>query len=133
VKNIIAGLVVVVGLVAGFSVGTTGCTSAEVKQAEADLVKVLQKADDALAALADNPALLDDADLALSALAAVAPQTGPVHDAIVRAQAAIVALKEHKSTIAQAQSYLQVVINLLESNGKVPAGAVRHKLTLKKP
>jgi hypothetical protein len=123
-KTLITGILV---LSLGFtgSMGVTGCTTQQVKQAEADLLKVLQAADNALTTL-NTPENLANAEAALSALAAVAPQTGPVHQAIVSAQAALVALQNNKGTVSAVQLALDTVVSLLETQGAVPAGAVHH-------
>lgn len=116
--------------------GTTivGCTSQQVQTAEADILKVLQGASGALDAVASDPTALPKAEAALSALAAVAPQTGPIHQAIVNAQAALVALQSNPGTIGNVQMALQTVIDLLEAQGSVPLGAVKQKtFTAKKP
>ncbi len=110
-----------------------GCTSQQVQQAEADLVKVLQAADDAVVKYAEDPKTLDKAEAGLSALAAVAPQTGPIHDAIVAAQAALLSVKNNQGTVAGVQLALDTLIGLLEKQNQIPVGAVRHKKSLTKP
>lgn len=110
-----------------------GCTTQQVQTAETDLLKVLQGAVGALDAVASDPTAIPKAEAALSALAAIAPQTGPIHQAIVNAQAALVSLQNNPGTIGNVQMALQTVIDLLESQGNVPVGAVKQKAFAKKP
>lgn len=127
-KKLISAGVLALGLGIA-SVTTVGCTSQQIQTTETTLLKVLQGAAGALDALAANPTAIPDAEAALSALAAVAPQTGPVHQAIVNAQAALNALAKQQSNgnVAAVQTALQNVIGLLETQGAVPVGAVRQR------
>jgi hypothetical protein len=117
-KKLLLSLILVTGLVAG------GCTSAQTQQAEQDLVKVLKVAESALLAVGNDPATLQKAEAALSALAAIAPQTGPVHQAIVDAQAALNAVIANKATMTEAELALDAVISLLEQDSTIPRGVV---------
>ena len=116
-KNSLIASILVLGL---------GCNSAEVKTVETDIAKVLQAADDALGVLASDPKAFAQAESDLSSLAAIAPQTGPIHQAIIDAQAALNAVQKNQGSVAAAQAALQTVINLLENQGNIPLGAVRH-------
>lgn len=115
--------------VAGFTIG--GCTSQQIQTVETDLASVLQVAVDAVDALQNNPQAIAGAEAALSSLAAVAPQTGPVHQAIVDAQAALNALQSNPNALPQAQAALQKVIGLLEGQGTIPLGRVIHHTATK--
>ena len=123
-KNLLITGLLVLGLGVA-SVGSIGCTTAQVREAEKDLIKALQIADAALVAVANNPKALADAELALASLAVLAPQSGPIHQAIIDAQAALNALQRNQGTLGEVQAALGVVISLLEAQGKVPLGAVR--------
>lgn len=109
-----------------FGLAIAGCTAAQVQTAEKDLTKVLQVALVALDNVAEHPETVAQAEAALSALAAIAPQTGPAHQAIVDAQAALNALQKGQAQVGQVQMALQTVISLLEQQGVVPVGSVRH-------
>lgn len=115
-KFVLAGL-----LAAGLA--SFGCTSQQVATAETDLAKVLQVTVDVL----DNPKTVPQAEAVLSVLAGIAPPTGPVHTAIVDAQAALNAYQRNQGSVATVQSALKVVINLLEHQGSLPVGAVRSR------
>lgn len=114
------------GLLA-LSLGLAGCTSAQTQDVEKNLVKVLQAASDALDVLKDHPETIDRAEAALSALAVIAPQSGPIHQAIVEAQAALNALQKNAGSIEKVQLALNKVIDLLEQHNAIPLGAARHK------
>jgi len=120
---------VILSLMFGGTLCWNGCTSAQVKETETDLVKILQTASNALSTLNNNPSAIADAELALSAVAAIAPQTGSVHQAIVDAQAALNALQRNQGTLVSVQTALQVVIDLLEKQNTIPKSAVHHTIS----
>lgn len=117
-KFLLAGLLAI-------SLGLSGCTSMTAKEAEDNLVKVLQSASQALDVLKDHPETIERAEAALSALAVLAPQTGPIHQAIVEAQAALNALQKNQGSIDKVQLALNKVIDLLEQHNAIPLGAAR--------
>ena len=117
-KSLLAGILAI-------GIGISGCTSTGTKPDPETLVKVLQAAEKALDTLANDPAALATAEVALSELAKVAPQTGPVHQAIIDAQAALVALQKNQGTLQAVDAALEVVVSMLESKQEIPAGAVR--------
>lgn len=118
----------IVGLLSLGSIGivTTGCTSAQIQVVEADLVRALQVSVSALDQVSNNPQAISQAEAALNNLAAMLPQSGPVHQAVVTAQSALAALKDKQATVVDVRIALQTVIDLLENQQKIPAGAVRH-------
>jgi len=120
-KNLLSGLILIFGLgISGLSL--TACNSTQTQTVKNDIAKVLEGAIAALNTLNNNPAAIADAEAALSALAAVVPQTGPVHQAIIDAQAALNALQRGQGTLAAVQDALQAVVNRLENQGAVPLG-----------
>jgi len=120
-KNLLSGLILIFGLgISGLSLAA--CNSTQTQTVKNDIAKVLEGAIAALNTLNNNPAAIADAEAALSALAAVVPQTGPVHQAIIDAQAALNALQRGQGTLAAVQDALQAVVNRLENQGAVPLG-----------
>jgi hypothetical protein len=113
-------------------IGFVGCTSAQVTQVEQDVAKVLQVAVDTVDQLQNNPQAIAGAEAALSTLAAVAPQTGPIHQAIVDAQAALNALQNNTGSLDNVKASLEKVIALLEGQGSLPHGRILHKAAPKK-
>lgn len=124
-KNFLITTILILSLSMGTLCSTIGCTSAQVQTVETDIAKVLEAAIAALDKVNNNPAAISEAESALSSLAAIAPQTGTIHQAIVDAQAALVALQRNQGTLVAVQVSLQTVVNLLENQGTIPMGKYR--------
>ncbi len=105
---------------------TFACSTQQFQNTEKDLTNVLQISVDTLDTLAEKPEIVTEAEAALSLLAAVGPQTGPIHQAIIDAQAALNSLQKHTSSIGEARAALQLVVTLLEHHGSIPLGAIKH-------
>lgn len=119
-KALIAGIL-------ALSMSFTGCTAAQKQEATEVLIQVLQNAEKALDVLADNPKAIEQAQKALTALARITPDSGPIHEAIVQAQAALVALQKNQGNLRAVQAALELVVSLLEEKGSIPLGVARHR------